>query len=140
MEYQKKITQVIGTVGFPVLSRTRSEEEMNAFRSEMAALLALVLFPLLTLLAIVAPVFIPWFFGPAWKPAIVPTQILGGRRGCDPRHPHRRGGLAASGRPRALMAYGWAHFAAYAAAVSLVVPLDLLPSLRQRPSYTRHSW
>lgn len=125
VEYQNKITQVISTVGFPVLSRARSESEMHAFRSQMAGLVALVLFPLLTLLTIVAPVLIPWFFGPAWTPAVVPTQILAIGGAATLVIDTVGVALGASGRPRALMAYGWAHFAAYATAVTLVVPLGL---------------
>ena len=64
------------TVGFPMLSRTQTAVEMAHLRSQMVRLLSLVLFPLLVLLAIVAPVFVPWLFGHVWAPAVVPTQIL----------------------------------------------------------------
>src|SRR5439155_6113348 len=76
IEYQKKISLVMSAVGFPVLSRAGSAEEMAALRGQMVRLLTIVLFPLLVLLAVLAPVFVPWLFGPAWAPAVVPTQIL----------------------------------------------------------------
>ena len=42
----------------------------------MVGLLTTDLFPLLVLLAISAPVAIPFFFGPHWGDAVVPVQIL----------------------------------------------------------------
>ena len=87
---------------------------MDAFRGRMSQMLALILFPLLALLAILAPVLVPWLYGSQWKPAVTPTQLL------------VIGGAAtllinavgvvfqAGGRKRALMGYGWGHFTVYA--------------------------
>jgi O-antigen/teichoic acid export membrane protein len=125
VEYQKKVSQLMNTVGFPVLSRTEGTSERAALRSRMVGLLALLLFPLLVLLAIIAPIFIPFFFGPQWMPAVVPTQILAIGGAATVVIDAAGAALMASGRPRALVGYGWAHFAVYGGAVLLVAPLGL---------------
>ena len=65
-------------IAFPVLARTAGTDELFALRRRMVRLLTVVLFPLLALLVILAPVVVPWLFGPAWEPAVLPTQILAG--------------------------------------------------------------
>ncbi len=125
VEYQKKVSQVMTTVGFPVLSRTQGGQQMHALRTQMIRLLTLLLFPLLVLLSIVAPVLIPWLFGPVWTPAVVPTQILAVGGAATLVVDAVGAAFMASGRPRALLGYGWAHFAAYGLAVYAVAPLGL---------------
>ena len=120
VEYQKKVGSILAQMSFPVLARAQGEEAMLALRHRMARGLTVVLFPLLTLLAILAPVVIPWLFGDAWEPAVVPAQILalGGAATVviDAVAP----GLMAAGRTRAILAYGVAHFAVYVGGVLLV--------------------
>jgi lipopolysaccharide exporter len=125
VEYQKKVSQVMTTVGFPMLSRTQSPSEMAELRGQMVRLLTLVLFPLLVLLAIVAPVLVPWLFGRVWAPAIVPTQILAVGGAATLVIDTTGATLMASGRPTALLGYGCAHFATYAFAVFVTSPLGL---------------
>ena len=125
VEYQKKVSLIMGQVGFPVLARSGSADEMVSLRGQMVRLLTILLFPLLALLAIVAPVLVPWLFGPAWKGAVVPTQILAVGGAATLVIDTVGVALMASGRPRALLGYGVAHFAAYAAAVFVVAPLGL---------------
>jgi O-antigen/teichoic acid export membrane protein len=125
VEYQKKVSQVMTTVGFPMLSRTQNGSELAALRTQMVRLLTLMLFPLLVLLAIVAPVFVPWLFGRAWAPAALPTQILAVGGAATLVIDSVGAALMAAGRPTALLFYGCAHFAVYALAVFLVVPLGL---------------
>jgi O-antigen/teichoic acid export membrane protein len=125
VEYQKKVSDLMVTVAFPVLSRTSSEKELSAMRGEVTRLLTMMLFPLLTLLAIVAPVLIPWFLGPAWAPVVVPTQILA-IGGASTLVIDTAGvALAAAGRSRAMLGFGVAHFVAYAVAVWFVSPLGI---------------
>ena len=126
VEYQKKVSQVMTTVGFPMLSRTQNTSEMSELRSQMVRLLSLVLFPLLVLLAIVAPVLVPWLFGSVWAPAVVPTQILAVGGAATLVIDTTGAVLMAAGRPTALLVYGCAHFATYALAVFLVSPLGLV--------------
>jgi O-antigen/teichoic acid export membrane protein len=125
IEYQKKVSLVMGQVGFPVLARARNSDEMAAMRTQMVRVLTAVLFPLLTVLAVTAPVVVPWVFGPAWAPAVLPTQILAVGGASTLVIDCAGAGLMAAGRARALLAYGVAHFAVYAAAVLIVAGLGL---------------
>jgi lipopolysaccharide exporter len=125
VEYQRKITVAMTQIAFPILSRTAGPDEMLALRQRMVRLLTVVLFPLLALLVLLAPVLVPWLFGPAWDAAVVPTQILvvGGAAtlvidACGSC-------LMAVGRTRALLGYGIAHFIVYVGAVAFLVHLGL---------------
>ena len=95
-----KIAIVMTQVGFPVLSRTSSTDELTQLYRQMVRLLTIVLFPLLVLLAITRARARP-----------VPLRASlgrGGRAGADPgagggvdaRHQRRRDG-ADGDRPRA---------------------------------------
>jgi len=115
----------MGTVGFPVLSRTKSGEDMHAVRREMVRLLTVALFPMLVLLAIVAPTLVPWMFGSRWTGAVGPTQILALGGAATLMIDAVGATLMASGRARAMMTFGWVHFILYGTAVFLVAPLGL---------------
>ena len=126
VEYQRKISVAMIQVAFPVLARTRGRSELLVLRRRMVHLVTVAIFPLLACLALLAPTVVPWLFGPAWEPAVLPTQILtlGGvaalmTDACG-------SALMALGRARALLGYGVAHFAVYAGAVVLVAPHGLL--------------
>jgi lipopolysaccharide exporter len=123
--YQTKISQVITTVGLPVLSRVSSEEEVHRLRQRIIQTITMILFPLLTTLAIVAPKFVTWFYGPAWQAAVVPVQILtiGGAAMLVAQTVTVS--MLATGRPRAVMLWGWGHFVVYGAAVFAVARLGL---------------
>ncbi len=125
VEYQKKVSAVMTTVAFPVLARTASAAELEQLRGQMVRLLALVMFPLLTVLSIVAPVLIPWLLGSAWAPAVVPTQILALGGAVTMMMDTTGVVLMASGRSRALMGFGFGHFAAYAVLVWFVSPYGI---------------
>lgn len=125
VEYQKKVSQVMSTMGFPLLSRAQTEGEQSDLRSRMVVLLTVVLFPALALLAILAPVVVPWLFGPQWEPAIAPTQILA-IGGASTLVIDAVGAvLMAHARTRAMLGFGWGHFLAYAAAVFFISPLGI---------------
>jgi O-antigen/teichoic acid export membrane protein len=125
VEYQTKISVVMTQVGFPVLSRTRNNAELTTLHRQMVRLLTLVLFPLLALLAILAPVLIPFIFGREWTGAVVPVQILA-IGGASTLVIDAAGTvLMATGRTRALLGFGIGHFLGYGLAVYLVVPLGL---------------
>ena len=125
VEYQKKISLVMGQVGFPVLARAASAEERSSLQSQMVKLLTTTLFPLLCMLTILAPTAVPWVFGPAWEPAVVPTQILALGGAATLVIDAAGAALMAAGRSRALLGYGVSHFAVYAAVVFFVAPLGL---------------
>ena len=77
------------------------------------------------MLAIVAPVAIPWVFGPEWGPAVAPTQVLAIGGAAVIMIDAAGATLMAAARPRAVLGFGWAHFAAYATAVFFTAPLGL---------------
>jgi O-antigen/teichoic acid export membrane protein len=125
VEYQKKISIVMSQIGFPVLARAQGTADGAVLRHQMVRLLTTLLFPLLTLLAVLAPVAVPLVFGADWKQAVVPTQILA-LGGASTLVIDTAGvALMAAGRARALLAYGWGHFTTYAAAVFVAAPHGL---------------
>jgi PST family polysaccharide transporter len=120
VEYQKKVSDLMTTVAFPVLARTTNAHDLGELRGQVARLLTMMLFPLLALLAIVAPVFVPWLLGPAWADTVVPTQILAIGGAATLVIDTTGVALAAAGRTRAMLGFGIAHFAAYAVVVWFV--------------------
>jgi lipopolysaccharide exporter len=126
VEYQTKIAIVMTQVGFPVLARTGSASELTGLYRPMVRLMTTVVFPLLVLLAIAAPVAVPFLFGPRWDPAVVPVQILA-LGGASTLVINAVGTvLMATGRARALLGYGAAHFMVYGLTVLLVVRLGIV--------------
>ena len=125
VEYQRKITIAMAQIAFPVLARTAGVEQMLALRQRMVQLLAVVLFPLLAVLFLVAPTLVPWMYGSQWDAAVTPTQILviGGAStlmidACG-------SALMAVGRARTILGFGVAHFVFYVGTVLAVVHLGL---------------
>jgi O-antigen/teichoic acid export membrane protein len=125
VEYQSKVSVVMTQVGFPVLSRTRSAAELADMHRQMVRLLTILLFPLLVLLAITAPVLVPFLFGHQWAGAVVPVQILAVGGASTLVIDSVGTVLMARGRTRALLGFGMAHFFTYGLAVFLVVPLGI---------------
>lgn len=126
VEYQGKLGVVMTQVGFPVLARTRSAADRTQLYRQMIRLLTIVLFPLLVLLAIAAPVVVPLLFGPRWTPAVLPVQILA-VGGASTLVINALGTvLMATGRARALLGFGMAHFIVYGLTVLLVVRLGIV--------------
>jgi PST family polysaccharide transporter/lipopolysaccharide exporter len=125
VEYQSKISLVMTQVGFPVLSRTRDASDLVRFSHQMVRLLTILLFPILVLLAVAAPVVVPFLFGTRWGPAVVPVQILA-LGGAATLVINAVGTvLMATGRARALLGYGTAHFVVYGVTAFLVVPFGI---------------
>jgi O-antigen/teichoic acid export membrane protein len=117
VEYQRKITSVMTQMGFPVLARTQSFDEMLVLRHRMVRILTIAIFPILVCLVVLAPVVVPWLFGDEWAPAVLPTQILAAAGAATVVIDQVGAVLMATGRTRALLGYGVAHFAVYAVAV-----------------------
>ncbi len=120
VEYQKKISVIVYQVAFPVLARAASMEDMLALRLRMVRLLTLLVFPLLAGLIALAPVVVPWVFGPTWEDAVRPTQILAVAGAATLVIDAVGATLMAAGRAKAMLGYGWAHFAVYAAVIVVV--------------------
>ena len=117
VEYQRKISNIMTQVAFPILARTAGTEELFVLRRRMVRLLAMAVFPLLLSLVLLAPVVIPWVFGPAWEPAVLPTQLLAGAGAATVVIDAVGTVFMATGRSRALLGFGVAHFVVYIAVV-----------------------
>jgi lipopolysaccharide exporter len=126
VECQKKVSNVMTSVGFPVLARTRTGEELSTLRGQMIALSTVLIFPCLALLAVLAPVAVPWVFGQEWRAAVVPTQVLAIGGAATLVIDAVGTTLMAAGRSRAVLVFGWAHFVTYAVAVFFTAPLGLV--------------
>jgi lipopolysaccharide exporter len=126
VEYQKKISVIMSQIAFPVLARAGAAEDRAAIRRRMVQLLTVVLFPLLVLLVLLAPTVVPWLFGPAWEPAVVPTQVLAAGGAATLVIDGVGSALMAEGRSRALLGFGVAHFAVYIGAVIVVASHGLV--------------
>lgn len=125
VEYQRKVSDVMTTVAFPVLSRSAGPDELQELRGQMVRLLTAVLFPLLAMLAIMAPVLVPWLLGADWAPVVVPTQILALGGAATLVIDSTGVVLMASGRARAILGFGVGHFATYAIAVWFLAPFGI---------------
>jgi len=125
VEYQKKVSGVMASVGFPVLARTRNSDDMGELRGQMVGIVTVTLFPCLALLAIVAPVAVPFVFGAEWQAAVAPTQVLAIGGASVIVIDAAGATLMAAARPRAVLAFGWAHFVTYAIAVWFTAPYGL---------------
>jgi O-antigen/teichoic acid export membrane protein len=126
VEYQSKVSVVMTQVGFPVLSRTRNAKELADMHRQMVRLLTILLFPLLVLLAITAPVLVPFLFGQQWAGAVVPVQVLAVGGASTLVIDSVGTVLMAKGRTRALLGFGMAHFIVYGLAVFIVVPYGIV--------------
>jgi O-antigen/teichoic acid export membrane protein len=105
------------TIATPVLARTAGHDELFALRRRMVRMLTMVVFPLLVGLVLLAPVVVPWIFGPAWEPAVLPTQLLAGAGAATVVIDAVGTVFMATGRSRALLGFGVAHFVVYIAVV-----------------------
>jgi len=126
VEYQSKIAVTMTQIAFPVLSRSRDIGEMLALRRRMVRLQTVVIFPLLAVLVLLAPAIIPWLFGPAWAEAVTPTQVLVLGGAATLVINAAGSALMATGRARALLGFGVAHFLVYAAAVVATAHLGIV--------------
>jgi lipopolysaccharide exporter len=126
VEYQGKVGDAMAQIAFPVLARTTGMREMHELRQRMVQLLAVMVFPLLAGLLVLAPLVIPWMFGAEWADSVRPTQILVFGGAATLALNAAGSALMASGRARALLGFGIAHFVVYVGAVVIVAHLGLV--------------
>jgi O-antigen/teichoic acid export membrane protein len=124
--YQEKISQIMLRISFPVFSRTETLEELRRVRMRIVRVHATVLVPLLGALVGVAPVAIPWLFGPQWEAAVVPAQILAVAGIGDVLVTGTGPLMVAIGRPGILLAWNVAELALYAAMIYVLAPYGLV--------------
>jgi lipopolysaccharide exporter len=126
IEYQGKLSRIMLQLAFPVYSRLQDLDAIKRMRARIVRVHAAALFPLLALLAAVAPVLIPFIYGDRWTAAVLPTQLL-----CI-------AGLAAVvgtgggplmlavGKPRLLLVINALTMTVFAAVIYLVAPLGVI--------------
>jgi O-antigen/teichoic acid export membrane protein len=126
VEYQGKISQIMLRISFPVYSRAEGLEDLRRLRMRIVRVHASVLVPLLAAFAALAPVAVPWIFGSAWEPSVVPAQIMAVAgvgyalvTGTGPL-------LVAIGRPGLLLAANLVELAVYAVMIYLLAPYGLI--------------
>ncbi|HUR86692.1 MAG TPA: oligosaccharide flippase family protein [Solirubrobacteraceae bacterium] len=124
-EYQGKLSGIMLRVVFPVFSRASSLQDMQELRARVVRLNTAVVFPLLALLVVIAPVLVPWVYGPQWVAAVVPVQLLAVsgallavQSGSEPL-------ALALGRPKPVLAFNVAVLSVYGVAVYIAAPHGL---------------
>lgn len=74
-----KISHVTLRVMYPAFARLQDDDEaLRRHYRTLLGTLAMIVFPLLAALLVLAPAVVPWIFGAAWHSAVLPTQILCG--------------------------------------------------------------
>ena len=92
VDYQNKFSRILVQILFPLFSRSGSIESMKALRARVIRANAAVVFPVLGVFILTAPVVVPFLLGSRWEPAVLPGA--GARR-------RRHGGMASTSAPRA---------------------------------------
>ena len=124
--YQDKISGIMMRLAFPIYSRTRDLAEMRRLHERATRVHAAVVVPLLGVLIVTAPVLIPWIFGPAWEPSVLPAQILAVAGMIAAVLTGFAQVLLAAGRPQALMRFNVIVLLAYGGAVWLTAPRGIV--------------
>lgn len=124
--YQSKISILMQSMAFPLLSRSASDDDLLRLRARIIRILTVVLFPILGGLAITAPIVVPVVYGHAWNSAVVPTQVLC-IGGAATLVINAIGSvLMATGRAKGLLGYGASHFVVYVGSVIIVAQFGLI--------------
>jgi lipopolysaccharide exporter len=124
--YQDKISGIMLQLSFPVYSRTTTREQLRNMHERAARVHAVIIFPLLATLAVLAPVLIPFVFGAAWEPSVRPAQILavvGMIAAILTGYPQV---MLAVGRPDVLLRFNVVILVVFAAAVAVAAPHGLV--------------
>ncbi len=117
--YQDKISGVMVQVAYPVYARTSNKAELRILHERAARVHAVVIFPLMTLLIVLAPVLIPFVFGTAWWPSVAPTQVLALAGMLAAVLTGYAQVMLAIGKPRPLLLFNIGRLAVYATAVAV---------------------
>jgi O-antigen/teichoic acid export membrane protein len=122
VEYQRKISGIALRLALPVYSRAADLDDMRAIRTRFVRAHAVIVLPLLAAFIAVAEELVPWILGEAWRPAVVPAQILAVVGMLIAIQTSLGPLVLAAGKPRALLAYNVASVIVYAAVVLLAAP------------------
>jgi PST family polysaccharide transporter len=126
VSYQDKISGIMQRLAFPIYSRTRDMKEMQRLHERATRIHGAIVVPLLAILIVTAPDVVPLLFGPAWKAAVEPSQVLavaGMIAAILTGYPQV---MLASGKPRALMLFNSCVLPVYGLAVFLTAKHGLV--------------
>lgn len=119
VEYQSKISAIMLRLSLGLYSAAGGLDEVRRIRGRIVRVHALILFPPILIVTGVAPMLVPFVFGPEWKPAVEPTQILTAAgvvatvmTGIGPL-------LLSQGHPKVLLWFNAVSFATFGGAVAL---------------------
>ena len=116
IDYQGKVTKIVGRILFPLLARAENEQFENV-RARIIRLNTILIVPALALLAATAPESIPLLLGDDWRSAVTPTQILCIAGAAVPIGAGLGPMMMAAGHPRALLIHNVVVFGVFAATV-----------------------
>lgn len=117
VSYQDKISGIMLRLAFPIYSRTRDMDEMKRLHERATRIHGAVVVPLLAILVVTAPDVVPLLFGPAWKAAVEPAQVLAVAGMIAAVLTGYSQVMLAAGKPRALMLFNTCVLPIYGLAV-----------------------
>jgi O-antigen/teichoic acid export membrane protein len=125
VDYQSKLGNIVMAISFPVFSRADDLQVARALRTKAVRAYTVVLFPILAVFVVVAPVLVPWAFGARWASSAQPAQLLvvaGAMMAVGSTIPPL---VLASGRSRLLLGWNIATVSVFATAVFFAAPAGL---------------
>lgn len=120
--YQGKISRVMLRVSLPIFSRATTLGELQRLRVRIVRTHATLLVPMLATFVGVAPVLVPWLFGPSWEPAVVPAQIMAVAGMADAVTTGVGPLMIALGRPKELLVWNGVQLATFTGVVLVLAP------------------
>jgi O-antigen/teichoic acid export membrane protein len=119
-ENQGRITNVLGRMAFPVMSRASTTDDLALLRHRMTSVNALIVLPLIAAFVLTAPDLVRVVYGEQWIEAVLPAQILALAGVALALNVGTDGLMLATGRSRELMIFTWAGVAGVVGAVVVV--------------------
>jgi lipopolysaccharide exporter len=126
VEYQNKFSRILVQILFPLYSRAGSVAGMRALRARVIRANAAVVFPVLGVFILTAPIVIPFVLGAEWEPTVLPAQILAAGGLAASLNVGTEGMAVAAGAPRRVMRFTFSQFLAYAAIVGICAQWSLV--------------
>jgi O-antigen/teichoic acid export membrane protein len=122
VDYQRKVSQILADMAFPVFSRLEDRHEVRLVRARMVRVHVAVIFPLLATYAALAPTLVPWLLGERWSPVVVPSQYLTVAGAVTTVLTGAGALLVALGRPGLVLGWNVLHLCCYGVMVYFVAP------------------
>jgi O-antigen/teichoic acid export membrane protein len=126
VDYQNKFSRILVQILFPLFSRAGSIESMKALRARVIRANAAVVFPVLGVFILTAPVVVPFLLGSRWEPAVLPAQILAVGGMAMAINVGAEGMAVAAGGPKRVMWFTFAQLAVYVAMLLVAAQWGLI--------------